>query len=335
MTSTNAPGPLGPASPLTLTARSPEDLLALAPVVLGFMPSQSVVMLTFGSTDPFHARVDLPGDVGEVAGIVDLLVAPARQHRVERVVLLVYGTDRILTRLLWKALRAGFEGAGIGVVDAMRIEELRWYPLIGRDQRARKYGVGFDISNHPFLVQAIVDGRVTHDSRESLAATLVPVAEAVHVLATLVAVLPDPTDLLGEGNWMESMLVDHLLEESLSSDEELARLLVAVQEPRLRDAAWSTLTREHARAAVVWWTHALTRCPEELAAPPAALLAWAAWLNGNGALAWCALDRCETAEPGYGLGRMIAELLERAYPPSAWCESIDWRSGLAEVPRAS
>ena len=42
-------------------ARSPEDLIALVPFVLGFHPSESVVLLTFGAPGgSFHARVDLP-----------------------------------------------------------------------------------------------------------------------------------------------------------------------------------------------------------------------------------------------------------------------------------
>lgn len=321
-------------TPLTLTARSPEDLLALAPVVLGFFPTDSVVMLTFGATAPFHARLDSPTDAGEVGGVVDALVAPARAHHVQRVVLLIYGSDRPLAQRLCQALQRGFELAAIGIVDVLRVEEERWYPMLGRDQRVRESGVPFDISTHPFLVQAIVDGRVTHDSRAALAATLTPDSEAVTRITGLTEHRRLPAQLLSEGTWIESTLTRHLVEATLPDDDDLARLLVALRHLRLRDAAWSTLTRDHARAAVACWTHVLNRCPEALAAAPAALLAWAAWLNGNGALAWCAVDRCESVEPGYGLGRIVAGLLERAHPPSTWSETIDWRSGLDETARA-
>lgn len=334
MTSTSDQGPHGASAPLTLTARSPADLLALAPVVLGFLPTDSVVMLTFGASEPFHARLDLPGPGDDVAEIVDLLIAPARKHAVQRVVLLIYSADRGMVRHVWHELRRGFEKAGIGVVDALRVEEERWYPLCGRDDRARESGVAFDISSHPFLVQAIVDGRVTHRSRAALAATIAPEDEAVTRLAALTAARGQAADLLLEGTWIETTLTRQLGDGSLPDDRELARILVGLTRLRLRDAAWSTLTRERAREAVVWWTHALTRCPDGLVAAPAALLAWAAWLHGNGALAWCAVDRCESAEPGYGLGRIAADLLERAQPPSSWPGELDWRSGLEEIPRA-
>ena len=51
----------------TLTARGPEDLLAAVPVVLGFHPQDSLVMLTFGAVRSFHARVDLPPSADDAA----------------------------------------------------------------------------------------------------------------------------------------------------------------------------------------------------------------------------------------------------------------------------
>ena len=43
-----------------LTFRTPEDVLAAVPVLLGFEPSDSVVMMTFGGRETFHARIDMP-----------------------------------------------------------------------------------------------------------------------------------------------------------------------------------------------------------------------------------------------------------------------------------
>ena len=59
-------------------ARSPEDVLAVVPVVLGFVPADSVVMLTFGASQPFHARVDLPPSRAEIPEVVEALAARAR-----------------------------------------------------------------------------------------------------------------------------------------------------------------------------------------------------------------------------------------------------------------
>ena len=77
----------------TLTARGPADLLAAVPVVLGFHPHDSLVMLTFGAERTFHARVDLPpaDDLDGVDEVVSVLLAPCRDPR---------GRPRGLRRLL-------------------------------------------------------------------------------------------------------------------------------------------------------------------------------------------------------------------------------------------
>jgi hypothetical protein len=56
----------------------------------------------------------------------------------------------------------------------------------------------------------------------------------------------------------------------------------------------------------------------ELRAAPAALLGFAAWLCGDGALAWCAVDAAQECEPGYGLASLLTDALAAAVPPSVW-----------------
>jgi hypothetical protein len=71
---------------------------------------------------------------------------------------------------------------------------------------------------------------------------------------------------------------------------------------------------------VALWTDLLRRAPDDVAASAAAVLGMAAWVAGQGALAWCAVDRAEAATPGNSLARLVADLLVAAVPPSAWEE---------------
>ena len=64
--------------PTSLVARNPEDLLAMVPIVIGFAPSDSVVMLTFEAEHCFHARVDLPARADEVDDLVAGAARPGR-----------------------------------------------------------------------------------------------------------------------------------------------------------------------------------------------------------------------------------------------------------------
>jgi hypothetical protein len=102
------------------------------------------------------------------------------------------------------------------------------------------------------------------------------------------------------------------------STDEAGRVLVLVAGVPLRDVAWAEMSRDDARAHVELWRDLVRRAPRDLLPAAASLLAFAAWLSGHGALAWCALDRCAEVDPEYSMADCVAGLLERAVPPSVW-----------------
>ncbi|WP_345464577.1 DUF4192 domain-containing protein [Nocardioides marinquilinus] len=306
-----------PSARTVLTARSPDDLVAVASVVLGFWPEESIVMLTFDAVRPFHARVDLPGpaDPPEAAReVAAMLVAPAVRHGVGRVVLLVYSDDAERAATAHGALAEAFAGAGIDVVEALRVGGDRWFPL---DAGPAHAGAPYDVSDHPFVVQSVVEGRVTHASRGALARTLDTDPRGLARVRARLASLREADDVVAESAWAAGVVVAHLDAGTAAPDDEAARLLVGLGAVPVRDAVWSVLTRERAREAVELLADLVRRAPDEHRAPVAALLAWAAWQSGDGALAWCAVDRARAVEPGHGLAGLVAEALTHAVPPSA------------------
>jgi hypothetical protein len=321
----------------TLTARSPEDLLALVPIVLGFVPQDSVVMLTFGAQRTFHARVDLPVREAEVAEVVQALLEPARRHLVRRVVFVLYAADARAARTVARPLVDAFEEAGVEVIDVLRADGDRWFTVLGRRRGVPLCGVAYDVSAHPFAAEAVLDGRVTHASREGLADTLRPDPDRVAAVAAALAARSarDPDGGAGGDSggadelvWARHLVADHATSGTAPGDTDLARLLVGLRDPLVRDAAWLVMTPDTAREQVGLWTDVVRRSPLEVLAAPAAMLGFAAWLSGQGALAWCAIDRCRESDPDYVLAGLLAELLVHAVPPSAW----DDRTGAEDPP---
>ena len=77
------------------------------------------------------------------------------------------------------------------------------------------------------------------------------------------------------------------------------------------------------------------RSPTELLAAPAALLAFAAWLAGDGALAWCAVDRCALADPDYRMAGLVAHTLEQRVAARPIVDSAAPESALTVLGRPS
>ncbi|GAB2878668.1 DUF4192 domain-containing protein [Nocardioides pacificus] len=332
-------------TPTRYTARTPDDLLALVPVVLGFVPRQSVVMMTFAGAPrqpsdpaprPFHARVDLPpaGRPQELEQVVAALLQPVRQHGLPRVVFVLYTEDASVAARTTQLLCRRFTRAGIEVLDVLRADGRCWFPLLPGRPAMTYDGIPYDVSAHPFRARSVLDGQVTHGSREELAATLAPgrVVSSAPLMAALAGIerLGEPGQLAAEGAWLQATLLRHIDRhldrqpvrqpdlQPRPDDREAARILAAVREIELRDIAWGLITREDAVAHVELWRDLLRRAPEALVAAPAALLAFAAWLAGNGALAWCAVDRCVEVEPDYVLADYVASALTHAISPSSW-----------------
>lgn len=309
---TDSPTP--PAPPTTLlSARTPEDVAAFVPLAMGFVPQHSVVMVSIGRAGGMHARVDLPHDPDDVDDVVEALLRPARRNGVSEVVVVVYDDDTSVADEAAWAVHEEFTAAGIAVREVLRVHDHHWYAVLPGAPLAAYQGVPFTLAEHRFTAQAVFDGRVTHPSREALRATIAPDPAQAAGLAPLLSTASE----MG-GGVLEAVVRRHLAAGTCFSPAELAQVALTVVSGVRRDEAWAWLTRAQARGAVDLWSDAVRRLPTRHVAAPAAVLAFAAWLVGDGALAWCAVDRCREVEPEHSLASLVAQLLESATSPDEW-----------------
>ncbi len=319
----------------TLTARGPADLLAAVPVVLGFRPHDSLVMLTFEAAHCFHARVDLPppDDVAEsLPELVDALLAPALTQRVGRVAFVSYSADARVSALIAAALCRAFVGAGIDVIAVIRAHDGTWCLVPPSPELTETSPTPYDDASHPFAAQAVFEGVVTHASRDALRDTLAARPDDVARVQEHLAGLGGPAaDDLG---WVRTLVLRCASSGERPDDLEAARVLRAVVRADVRDAALYAVTRDDAAAHLQVWADLLRRAPAPQVPDTAALTAFCAWQAGHGALAWCAVDRCLDVDPGHRLGLCLAECLTRAVPPAAWEEVGDRRGSSAGPARA-
>ncbi|MCV2488115.1 DUF4192 domain-containing protein, partial [Geodermatophilus sp. YIM 151500] len=100
------------------------------------------------------------------------------------------------------------------------------------------------------------------------------------------------------------------------SDDEVAGVVWALRDVRVRDRALGLSLGGDPAAAETLWTECTRRAPAPLDAAPATLLAVAAWLRGDGAMAGIALDRALAGDPGYALAGLLARALAACLPPA-------------------
>ncbi len=303
----------GDPPPTLLRARTPADIAAFVPLALGFLPERSVVMVSIGRSGGMHARVDLPHDLDDVDDVVEALLRPARRHGVDDVIVVVYDDDTTVADEAAWAIHEEFTAAGIGVREVLRVHDDHWFAVLPGAPLEAYGGVPFTLSEHRFTAQGVFDGRVTHASREALRSTIAPDPVGVRALEPeLAGAAPLPA------GGVEALTRRHVEDGTMFSDRELASVAQSIVSGDRRDEAWVWLSRSEARGAVDLWSDALRRLPPNHVPSAAAVVAFAAWLVGDGALAWCAIDRCHEAQPGHSLGGLVAQLLESATSPDSW-----------------
>ena len=317
----------------TFTARRPVDLVAVVPHVLGFHPQDSAVLLTFGPGESFHARVDLPLDADDQCAVVDMLADVVAQHGVGRVALLLYTSDPWAAATFHDAAVPRFVRDGVEVIDVLRVGADRFHRACDPDDA----GTPYELKDHVFTAEQVLRGTVVHESRASLAASLVLV-DAADAQAVAAAVRRFEDDAARPAGVREDRRAARLAEQARGIQhtvrravldggalpaEDAGRLLVLVGEVDLRDVAWAEMDRATSGRHVELWRDLVRKSPASRRPAAAALLAFAAWLHGDGALAWCALDRCHEVDPGYSMAACIAGLLEGAVPPSTWTPLTD------------
>ena len=314
--------------PATFVARTPTDLIALVPVVLGFHPQDSVVLLTFGPPGgSFHARVDLPVQRAEQQDVARVLVGAVAANHVGRAAVLLYTDDVEAARSQGEMLLGRLLALDVEVIDVLRVDDGRWHSL----PEDGAPGTAYDLESHPFTAQHVFAGRRVHRDRSELADTLVGTDEddavAVALAATRFADLVAATGvraestaalLSGEGRWVQRRVRRRLADGRALEPAEAGRLLVLASLVPTRDVAWSEISREDAEGHVELWRELVRRAPRDLLPGASSLLAFAAWQQGDGALAWCALDRCLEVDPDYSMAHCVADILGAAIPPGVW-----------------
>jgi hypothetical protein len=319
----------GTRPPRALRLRTEADVLAFVPYSLGFHPHDSLVVIGVGAHGrPMTGRADLSGDADEARECARTLADAVSVNGSVLAVVVAYTDDPLWAALSAESLLEELADRHVPVAHVFRADGTHWFPLLPGDAGWSDATAGepYDLDVHALTAESVAEGRVTYADREELAASLDPASpelvEAVADALDGLAALTGRGALRAEAQWAAAWVrhrVGHPVEvPRWPTAEDTARLLRVLAVPAARDVVLAEVTLPTARAQVPLWRALARLAPDGHRGPVSAMLAFAAWLDGDGALAWCAVDRARAADPEIGLATVVAGVLENALPPTTW-----------------
>lgn len=309
----------------------PADLIAAVPHLLAYHPADSLVLLVLSDDRPskvtMSLRVDLPPPRHRRA-LAHQLLTPVRGEAGSVVLVVVGGgaptSSSLPHQSLVDCLEFTLAAAAVPLTSAIwasgTAEGDQWieYGPAGRT------GAVPDPAVSELAAACAAAGMVTFASRADLAAVLTP--DAPEALSRREALL-DEAALRAEHDQDREqaarqglLLITRAVTTSSArttrmSDADVVALTLALTDLWVRDAALVFATGPHATAAEHLWTELTRATPIPERAQAATLLAFSAYLRGDGALASVALDRAEEACPSHRLASLVRSALDHALPP--------------------
>jgi hypothetical protein len=328
-------------SPL-LRVRSPADLVEIVPFLVGFHPTESLVLLGLNGQRErvgLTLRLDLAAALA-APGSVETCVAHLVRAGARGAVAVVYdkppafwyddGLPALPHTDLVDVVMDCLEVRGIALADALLVGAGRWWSYLCVNQRCclpEGQAVRAPADASPIVAAATVAGMTAATDREALAASVAPLPmperdslhAATRAYAKTAAAQLDPASLRtwAMDAWSAAVLAQRRVETEID-EKTAARLLVALRDVHVRDACcdWANDSDEASARAVARQLARRACAPWDVA--PYALLAWFAWRAGEGALARIAVEHALASDPSCTFARLIEELLDHGVNPKVW-----------------
>lgn len=304
--------------PVKLVVRSPEELLAAVPHILGFQPEESVVLVPFGQGLP-SLRVDLPTTPQARADVWEAIHEGLHRHvhPGAQVALICFTSDDTNAEHASRHLTAHLETIGVTTQLRLLANADTW-----RDLDTGRTGSLATSATNRLAAQMVLAGAAQPvSSRQALSTSLIGDREPVAKVLGGVRAAASANTVPVERSWAHARLQQFHDDGNRLPDSDSARMLVAVEDIDTRDLLWSDMTRLNAPSHVALWSDLTRRAPDSVRTAPSTLLAFSTWLRGDGARAWCALDQIPPGPP-YSMAALVASVLEHGLHPREW-ERLD------------
>ena len=313
------------------TLTSAHDLITAVPFLIGFHPSNSIVLISVKRDQVGLAmRIDLPDQLESDA--IDLLVHHFLREEAESALLVAYmpeerdDGDSILI-----SLGAGLIRNGVSIQESIVVRNNRYRSIICRDiaccppvgsampsiedsQIAAEHvvaGIPMPYANISELVETLAADPAAHDLQWSDEVNTFYIAEDAEEL----------TELRRDGvETMDLLLDEYRMGRGPTERTLVARMIGRMSDVQVRDYALGVHEEDSYDLYFTMWRELLRLAPPGFVAPIACIVAAMAYENGDGALAQKALDRAVADDEQYPLAGLLRRVFNAGWPPESFAQ---------------
>jgi hypothetical protein len=326
-----------------LRLRSVTDLLEAIPYLLGFHPTESlVVVMLHGPRARVGATMRYDLSTVDAGALAYDVAAHTSLHRADGAVLIVYANrpqvaDGLPAWHLVSQIRDVLRRENVSVADCLYVSGSSWWSYLCLDPQCcpadgRALPSPGAPSSH-VAAAAASTGLVALPDRAALARTLDPVAGGARAsmeraLTKAEAEFVETVAAAGGTEAWRTVMrgcIQRVGERLLApdggpgsavlTDEESAEILVALSDVQVRDACWLRVERGRSDCNLALWSQLVRRALPPYDAAPLFLLGWLAWRRGDGALARIAAERALLSDPGYRAAGLLLDVLNSSIDP--------------------
>ena len=313
------------------TVKTPHDLLAAVPFLIGYHPIDSLVLISVKADSLEMAmRIDFPTNAPE--GAFELLATHLKRDQAQGALIVAYEPINNLTgpEVLNSAAEAVTK-LGIPIRELMLVRNGRWRSLLCNDENCCPTDGNAieDFQNSRIAAEQVANGTaLPFNDAKGLSHSIAPSAFAkdINWNAQVIGFRIDPDDhdlnaKQRDGAESILLLADFYLQNGFCKDYDLiARVIGRLSDIQVRDFALGCHDDQSLNAYWSMWHDLLKIAPPKFVAPVAALFAAIAYENGEGALAHRALDRAIEDDPEYSIARLLRRVFSSGWPPSGFAQ---------------
>jgi hypothetical protein len=311
------------------TLTSANDLITAIPFLIGFHPTNSIVLISVkDGAIGLAMRIDLPEHL--VSKQIDLLAHHFLRDQSEAALLVAYmpenrdDGDSILI-----SLGAGLIRNGVDIQESIVVQSNRYRSIICRDQSCCP-PIGKEmpeINASEIAAEHVIAGiPMPFENISQLIETLSPDPASLALSwASEVSTFAIDDDDLDVGalrrdgvETMDLLLDDFRMGYGVTNRTLVARMIGRMSDLQVRDYAMGVHSEDTYDIYFTMWREVLRLAPIGFVAPIACIVAAMAYEGGDGALAQKALDRALDDDEHYPLAALLRRVFNAGWPPESF-----------------